>query len=312
VLDASPAAKQTSLPHVIKNVNGVKVGIVSFGAMPPDPTGARNEYEVRKSLYRAYKSARAEADVLVVLDQANMVNKEWIERNAARLGSPDIVIGGITNTAMAKERVIGRTHIVPTSPQAKSLGVVDVEVSGGEIKMASRLLALDEAVAEDEAVAKVANAVMGTTTAMPSPSVMAPVGKDNQPIVAYAPPETCKTCHAKQYGDWAKTNHARAIKTLTAKVQATPECLGCHSEKFRRTQQAGVPQGDVGGVDCGSCHYEALPHGAERAKVVAKTTVSPKMCVTCHTKEWSPNFDEKSYMTKVTHSAARVAKTAAK
>ena len=36
VLDVSPFADKSALPYVIKDFGGVKVGIISFGVLPPD------------------------------------------------------------------------------------------------------------------------------------------------------------------------------------------------------------------------------------------------------------------------------------
>jgi predicted CXXCH cytochrome family protein len=62
-----------------------------------------------------------------------------------------------------------------------------------------------------------------------------------------------------------------------------------------------IPANALGGVDCSTCHHEALPHGMERKDITRKTKVSPKLCLNCHTKERSPDYDEEMYFPMVTH-----------
>jgi predicted CXXCH cytochrome family protein len=70
---------------------------------------------------------------------------------------------------------------------------------------------------------------------------------------------------------------------------------------YRAVKRVTVPSDKVGGVDCASCHNASLPHGMERSNVVNKTKVDEKVCMNCHNKEWSPNFNLKTYLPKVTH-----------
>ena len=120
----------------------------------------------------------------------------------------------------------------------------------------------------------------------------------------YYPPALCKTCHEKQYDDWKSSKHAQAIKTLVDGQKVVPECLSCHAEMFRRTQRVNLPYDGIGGVECATCHINSLPHGMERAGVVAKSKVDPKICLDCHTKDRSPDYDEKTYLPMVAHKAA--------
>ena len=126
----------------------------------------------------------------------------------------------------------------------------------------------------------------------------------------YHSSEICKSCHLKQYEDWAGSAHAQATVKLAAANRAIPECLTCHSERYRRTIDATVASTDAHGVECATCHIDSLPHGMERRTVTTRVKVDPKACLQCHTREWSPNYDEKTYLPRVAHSGASAKTTA--
>jgi len=309
VLDASPEPPKSTLPYLVKNVGGVKVGIVSFGSAPPDKDV--NEYVRRKALYTAFRAARQGSDILIVLDQANLMNKEWIERNEKRLGAPDIVIGGVMRQALAQEEVVGRTHIVPTSMQGKHVGVVDVEFGAGqEPKFTLQKIALESNVVEDEAISKRVREFMAKLQQVPSYIPPQPAGSQKAVLTGnpnskpYYHPFLCRTCHIKEYDDWQNTKHAHAVATLASEQRAIPECLKCHSEMFRSLQRVTAAPQAASGVECATCHVGSLPHGAERKNVTAKAKVDPKLCLECHDKQWSPKYEEKSYMARVSHVGA--------
>lgn len=329
VLHADPDAPKSCLPYLIKSVNGVKVGIVSFGATVLEEN--RNEYLFRKSYYNAYKQARDSSDILVVLDQANLINEDWLQRNAKRLGLPDVVIAGMQRVGLAEPQVIGRTMFVPTTDRTRQLGVVDVElVSGQKAKHAWRrvenywdMRANTGDAAEDDKVRTMLwqflrpgqeipkpgetvqpEASKHTTARAPQTPLQTASGKP------YYSPELCKTCHIKQYEDWAKTKHAQAILTLVKENRMQAECIECHSEQYRRTKAVTIPKDNTGGVECATCHMDALPHGLERVAVNPKTRVSAVMCLDCHTKEHSPDYDEQAYFPRVAHPGAKAPQTA--
>lgn len=303
VIDPSPNAPKTAVPYIVKNVNGIRVGIVSFGFwLNPSE---EDEFEIRKAFYSAYGEARRKSDILIVLDQKNIVTREWIEANEKRFGAPDIVIGGVMRRTLQQEDVVGKTRIVPTSIQGRDVGVVDIEIAPGQLPTYSvRKIPLDDRIAEDVAIKKRVEEFMGK---VPQTPTYTPAGSRTQvePTKsqgpAYYPPLLCKGCHAAEYEQWAATKHARAVETLTSQNRAIPECLKCHSEMFRRLQRLTITSGTPAGVDCMTCHAGSLPHGIERKESSVRVKVDTKICIECHDKEWSPNYNEKTYLPKITH-----------
>ena len=331
IVDVHTEKRGSSVPYIIKNVNGVKVGIISFGAMP-DESKDVNEFALKKARFVAYKKAREASDILILLDQANVATKEWLESNAQRLGAPDIVIGGMQNMGLLQEEVVGKTRIMPTSLQGKMVGVVDVEVTPGQdLKMVVRKMPLEPSIEEDKETLMLVkkssvssegvhiitqseadliksspqnkdHTLVPTSAPAPHPTAAAPVATNTDSgALPYYSPHLCKTCHSKEFDDWKMTKHAMAVKTLVTEKKVQGECLLCHSEMFRSNKSVVIPSDGVAGVECATCHASAIPHGMERHGTTNKTKVDPKMCLSCHNKEHSPNYDEKTYFPKVMH-----------
>jgi hypothetical protein len=306
ILDAAPSAREFTKPYLIKNVGGVKVGVVSFGAL----SGKDDSYQLKKSLYSAYRFVRDASDILVVLDSSGTVTSEWLETMGKRFGEPDIVIPSLNRASITKPEIIGKTHICPISLQGKYLGVVDVKLSDGrDPEFDIRQLPLDDKdYKEDEEIRKLVNreresavASSANLIAKNSSKVVTTLNLSPAERKPYYPPELCKTCHVEEYKQWVGSMHATALKTIVDANRTVPECLTCHSEMYRRLGQWVAKEDDIAGVECATCHLDSLPHGLERINVKQKTKVDPAMCLSCHTKDRSPDYNEKTYMPKITH-----------
>ncbi len=302
IVETGRASNDSAVPYLVKKVDGAKVGVVSFGKVT---NGAReNESGQQQSFRDAYEKARRQSDILILLDQGGIATKEWLGGEAARVGAPDIVIGGIMNSVMPRERIVGRTHIVPTSVQGKLIGVADVSiVSGQPPTLSVQMVPVDKSVPEDETVRKQIGDFLTTprhsmSTAL---SFQAPqAGEESR----YYDPASCKACHPNEYEDWHKTDHAKALKTLKSNDRLIPECLQCHSEEFRQTSRVGTVSA-VAGVECATCHAAALPHGTNGSAPGAARKVDSKICIECHTSERSPDYDVKTYLPMVSHKPKR-------
>ncbi len=102
-----------------------------------------------------------------------------------------------------------------------------------------------------------------------SPMVMA------QPDEDYWGPETCKSCHPKQYSDWSTTNHSQAYDDPVFREQweekgEPGECLGCHTTGY--DEETNTFQFE--GVTCEVCH------GAGNTMAINTTK---ELCQQCHT-----------------------------
>ncbi len=124
--------------------------------------------------------------------------------------------------------------------------------------------------------------------------------KDRAIEARYLGGETCANCHAEIYNHWLGTAHARAFETLATGDDDdwnNPRCWNCHVVAFG--QPGGHPRDELEprlwNVQCEACHGMGTEHarGEEREKV------GEKVCLRCHVKKWSPDFDYEKYASKI-------------
>ena len=118
----------------------------------------------------------------------------------------------------------------------------------------------------------------------------------------YSGAKKCAECHKPFYTIWRDTEHARAFATLESSGKASdPECIICHSVGFN--QEGGFfsmeQTPELANVQCESCH--GLNRGHLDDYESRFPQVTEKVCLTCHTREHSPDFDFHSYSQKVRH-----------
>lgn len=117
----------------------------------------------------------------------------------------------------------------------------------------------------------------------------------------YVGSKRCNECHADQYTRWLDSGHARALDTLRSKQSDTKaDCMGCHVTGHG--QPGGFPDGGdaVAHVGCESCHgpgsRHSEPESPKTGTILAladkcDSCVVLQICGSCHTDEWSPNFE---------------------
>jgi len=102
-----------------------------------------------------------------------------------------------------------------------------------------------------------------------SPMVMA------QPDEDYWGPETCETCHPRQYSEWSTTNHSQAFEDPLFREQweekgQPGECLECHTTGYDLESNTFQFEG----VTCEVCHGAADTMSINTTK---------ELCQQCHT-----------------------------
>lgn len=151
-------------PYVIKEVDGVKIGI--FGLSTPETAYMTNPknvegmtfkdpVEVSKEMVKKLKEEGAQ--VVIALSHLGLSegSKVTSEKVATEVEGIDIIVDGHSHTELKEGKVVGNTLIVQTGDYDKNLGIVNIEVTDGKItsKVAS-LFTKEEAAAieEDEEV----------------------------------------------------------------------------------------------------------------------------------------------------------------
>jgi hypothetical protein len=122
----------------------------------------------------------------------------------------------------------------------------------------------------------------------------------------YIGPEACANCHRAQFAVYQGTKHAHAFEPLVPrKGTRDPECLRCHTTGFGFASGfAGIEASPhLARVSCETCHGVGSNHAENPAigTTFGKIAEPRLLCVECHDKENSPNFDFDRYWPKIRH-----------
>lgn len=123
----------------------------------------------------------------------------------------------------------------------------------------------------------------------------------------YIGSHSCNFCHTEINGQWSKTAHAGAMRTLAAKSKENdPDCVACHvtgmEEKDPEIGTFAVSEVPpfMTGVQCEACHGPGADHSRDPISV-DMLSVSEKTCVRCHTQKTDPDFDYGRDVPRVVH-----------
>jgi 2',3'-cyclic-nucleotide 2'-phosphodiesterase (5'-nucleotidase family) len=122
------------------------------------------------------------------------------------------------------------------------------------------------------------------------------------PGTTYLGVSKCAECHQLFFEQWEKTRHAHAFTSLEQTGKAgDPECIVCHSvgfgEKGGFFNMESTPE--LANVQCEECHGLDREHLDDYSKPMKPVTES--VCLKCHTKENSPEFNYMIYYEKIKH-----------
>jgi len=118
---------------------------------------------------------------------------------------------------------------------------------------------------------------------------------------AYVGSAACQSCHSAEHELWAKSAHANAFDTLSAKqANEKADCQKCHTTGFN--EPGGFPEGGVSlrNVGCESCHGPGENHikqdTQKSGSILAladkcDSCVILQICGSCHDDQNDPGFE---------------------
>jgi hypothetical protein len=193
---------------------------------------------------------------------------------------------------------INDTIIVTGYPKGKRTGVLTLEFDSSKkiTGFTHRWLLLGEDTAEAPAVRRLLSEY---------DSRVAQIFKEaERPVTetSYLGVSKCAECHRLFVERWEKTKHARAFSDLQrAGKSFDPECVICHTVGFG--EEGGFysikATPGLANVQCEACHGSGREHLLDIEKPLKPVTAS--VCLTCHTKDRSPDFDYPAYLKKIRH-----------
>ncbi len=123
---------------------------------------------------------------------------------------------------------------------------------------------------------------------------------------AYAGAEFCQDCHMDEYEQWAKTKHAHAFDVLLKENRHwVPKCVMCHVTGYghKMGYRSFAKTKRFRHVQCETCHGPGQRHADEMGTSAMRREVPKELCVQCHDKENSPDFEDMYdlYRKKIMH-----------
>jgi len=193
---------------------------------------------------------------------------------------------------------VNGTIIVSGYPKGERLGILTLQIgSGGEVlEFKHRWQSLGRDIKEDINVRKALKEYDAGVAGL--------LKDDSKPLaeISYLGVSKCGECHQPFVEIWKKTRHAGAFSSLErAGKSGDPECIKCHTAGF----------GEKGGfysakttpmltdVQCEACHGPGRDHLSDLSKPMQP--VAEYVCLKCHTKSTSPDFNYPVYLEKIKH-----------
>lgn len=191
------------------------------------------------------------------------------------------------------------TVIVSGYPKGEKLGILALTVGsdGSVVGFTHRWQSLGKEITEDKNIRGLID-IYDTKVAglLKDEERQAPSDK------TYLGSGSCVDCHQPFFEQWSTTRHAGAFATLEAVGKSrNPECVKCHTTGYGEEggfYSATATPGLVN-VQCEQCHGPGREHLSDYT--VPMASIGEPVCLRCHTKENSPDFDYKTYMEKIKH-----------
>lgn len=192
---------------------------------------------------------------------------------------------------------IDNTIVTSGYPKGEKFGVLTLTVNtrGEVIKSRHEWVPLGNEITEDERVRKVLDRYDIKVARYYKESVK-PL-----PGTTYLGVSGCTECHQPFVESWEKTRHSHAFASLeNVGKSADPECIICHSvgfgEKGGFFSMEATP--GLANVQCEECHGLNREHVSDFS---AMKPVTETVCLKCHTKANSPEFNYSEYLDKIKH-----------
>lgn len=292
------------LPSVVKRsgiytVQGRRAAVI---AVSPAPVSLSVPDLVAR-LDSLVRDAQSKADLVILLSQLGLKTDHALAEVQGSRRWVDLIIGNADAASLTEPEVIGRTWILPTSTRGTEVGLVEVRWEGGQPRYRFERLPVDARYEPDPAIQKQIDDFRAAQTealrAASERTALAPSAERFR--VDYVSAPDCGTCHPKAYEAWTAHRHGRAVRTLHARKRLVPECLSCHSEGYRRTDEFAWRDGLVDGVQCSTCHGPGVIHRLLKGKGGITRRVDEASCKSCHNKDRDPRFDYEQALQRIRH-----------
>ncbi len=192
----------------------------------------------------------------------------------------------------------GKTVIVGGYPKGEKAGIIMLERDdrGRISNIENTFVPLDTGIEEDGRVRAVLSEYDLNVAKMVSDAEVIPGG------TTYVGVLKCAECHMLYEESWENTRHAEAFASLVKVGKSSdPECVRCHSVGYG--EEGGFltieKTPELANVQCEECHGLDRKHLSDYSKPMRAVTEA--VCLKCHTKANSPDFNYSDYYEKIKH-----------
>lgn len=253
----------------------------------------------REAILGTSAEIEGQYDWLVVLAYSP---EEELRELAASLPEAAAVVGGPTGQSIAPAR-IGPTVLASATNKGKFV----VQLEPHRDAWAGRVVELTGDFADDAAQQANLQAYyreLARRDFTPNETGLVALLPPNLPSgYQIAGSDACRECHREDHDQWTGSKHAHAWETLRARgAHVDAYCQQCHTTGY------GLPGGfesagrspERVNVGCESCHGPSHEH-ARDPRGHRTLFAARDLCVTCHDRENSPEFQYEPYWQRIVH-----------
>ncbi len=291
--------------YVIRNVNGIRVGIFGLVSDRIEVTSAIKKLtkgsvivqDAVASAESVMKELSGKVDFVIALTHEG-VGRDWVI--ARRVKGVNLVIGGHDKQKIAEPHNAEGVLIVQAGDRGQYVGHLQVIPGQDGAKTGkNELVALGKNFADDAAIGALVKEYRRSVSQLYAGD------KRKEPAAKELKSAECSPCHQKAWDSWVASRHAIAYQSLAKKeMQYDPECLACHTTNFEQPNGFTMKTQpmELVNIQCYSCHGSGTDHLGKNGPMEI-TKPGRKECDICHTAARSPGYvaNYEKYLEKVRH-----------
>ena len=290
--------------YLIKTVNRKRLGVVALSINDTSEVESVSD-KLNSLLFEVQK----QSDFVVGLSHSPIVVNRTLAQKYPNLSA-------ILSPYEGETEKVGDVLLAYCNSKGKTLGALMLTDRNIDISSKAQQIALTEQVSDDLEVRELLDDFYHQVATDHQLQIVSHRLFSSEPFEqdernSYIGSQACQECHQKEFSQWSHSSHATAFNTLrTVGREYYPECVPCHvtgsgyesGYEIWNTERAHLV--DVG---CETCHGPGKQHTYTPLKENIRGQVSEKVCVTCHTPEHSPGFDQliQQVMPEVDHSRSQ-------
>lgn len=286
-------------PYMIKNINGVKIGVLSLTEGNLESVTADSQTSRIKAYLDYLKS---KTDIIIIVSHADLATDKILIEKYPQVS---LIIEGHWGKDYPHKTVHKSVPIFNAGKDGEYLGKLKVSLNEKNRieKIEDEFIPLSKVLPADKKVEKLFLQYLDEVKKTSAEGETIPeyeayrAGMGN----IYMPNEKCAECHSEQFDQWSSTKHAEAFETLIKDGRDfDPECLYCHTTGYGRkggyVNFTKTPE--MINVGCTACHKVTDNHPQSKS---SEAEITENVCVVCHTTDKDPNFIFEEFVPKVMH-----------